>query len=88
MGMVLVEVWPGDKALYFVTCPHCGQGFGKGAAPELAFESPDQQTALHQACVNALAGMQEPAQRVERREALLRELVAGARALSGIESVG
>lgn len=74
--MRAVVVHPGDKALFFLLCPHCEQGFGKGTFPEVVFESPDQLTALHRRCVDELAAMPAPDELAERQEAVRRQLMS------------
>lgn len=81
MGMTLVVVEPTDVILFYVICPHCGQGFGKGDGPELVYESADQKTAIHKRCVEELAVMPTPEEVRKRRERARRSLLSDRRAL-------
>jgi hypothetical protein len=87
MPMRLVLVDPGDKDLYGVACPHCHREFGKGDKAELVYESWDQSTALHKACVDALMELPEPAEVQRRYRRAQRALAADVRALA-VESRG
>lgn len=85
--MVLVLVHPGDCALFYVKCPHCGDGFGKGDKPELAFEAEDQQTAIHKRCVDELVAMAEP-EEVQKRFSTAREALVADRDALAVKSKG
>lgn len=80
--MTLVLVEPGDLALFFVTCPHCRNGFGKGTKSELAFEAWDQKSAIHHRCLMLLAETPPPDELEARRAAAHRRLLVDKKALA------
>lgn len=90
--MHLVEVPPGDTALFYAKCLHCDRGFGKGDQPELAYEgwvtigvgraAASHQVAMHKACVEDMRGQPTPAEVTDRRKAARRRLLADRRALA------
>lgn len=81
-GMLLLQIPPKDLLLWYVICPHCEAGFGKGERPELAFVSVDQKTAIHKRCVDELASMDEPAEVRERFETAREQILAERDALA------
>jgi hypothetical protein len=83
--MLLVVVHPGDCALFYVKCPHCHEGFGKGDKPELAFEAVDRKTAIHKTCVDELTAMAEP-EEVQKRFSTARDALLADREALAVKS--